>query len=85
MSNDTPWPVLKDGMVRLRFTGGHLSGAVLDLPTSLSDISPGQLVITPAGVYDRDDDYRPIRQARILRRPGSTRPVHTPAIRSDYV
>ncbi|MBP2371880.1 hypothetical protein [Pseudonocardia parietis] len=40
-------------LVRVRFTGGSLAGAVLELPVALAAPHPGQLLLTASGgVYD---------------------------------
>lgn len=86
MIQDALWPTVTQGMVRVRFTGGDLSGAVIDLPETLADTRPGQLILAEScGIYDRADDCRPVRSARVLRAPASSRPVSTAAVCSSYL
>lgn len=62
---DRPTP----GLCRVRFQGGPLSGAVLDLPEELADSDPGRLVVTDgATVFDRLRSRR-VAEARIVSLP----------------
>lgn len=62
---DLPAP----GLCRVRFQGGPLSGAVLDLPEELADSEPGRLVVTDGGaVFDRVRSRR-VTAARIVSLP----------------
>ncbi len=73
-------------LVRVRFTGGPLAGAVVDLPAELADPRPGQLLLTGSGgVYDRHHRYRRVEHARVLRPPFTERAIRTIDPRPDTV
>ena len=73
-------------LVRVRFTGGPLAGAVVELPAELADPRPGQLLITGSGgVYDRHHRYRRVDHARVLRPPSAERAIRTVNPRPDTV
>lgn len=73
-------------LVRVRFTGGSLAGAVLELPVELAAPRPGQLLLTASGgVYDRHRNGRRVAHARVLHPPYSTRSIRTIAPRPDTV
>lgn len=73
-------------LVRVRFTGGPLAGAVVELPVELADPHPGQLLLTASGgVYDRHRNWRRVEHARVLRPPFSARGIRTLDPRPDTV
>ncbi len=72
-------------LVRVWFTGGPLSGAVVELPAAFADPRPGQLLITDCGVYDRHHSCRRVEHARVLRPPFTERAIRTINPRPDTV
>lgn len=63
-----------DGLCRVRFVGGPLSGATLDLPLDLVDALPGQIVVTADGTVFDCDRSRPVPGARVIEQPACDRP-----------
>lgn len=54
---------------RIRYRGGPLNGALLELPASYRDRHPSDLRVTPAGaVFDRVKGYT-ISSARVIEPP----------------
>lgn len=64
-------------LVRLRFRGGPLAGAVLDLPADVAELADLRLIVAGERVYDRRDNYRQIPAARVIRAPASSRAIVT--------
>lgn len=55
--------------VRVRFRGGNLDGAELELPPRLSDPNPGQLTVTAGGVVFDRHRRMAVSSARVLQYP----------------
>lgn len=73
-------------LVRVRFTGGPLAGAVVELPVELADPHPDQLLLTASGgVYDRHRNGCRVEHARVLHPPFSARGIRTIDPRPDTV
>jgi hypothetical protein len=67
---------LPDRVEIVRFTGGELSGLVVEAPSELAERLPGmKLTVTAAGqLYDLVGQCR-LREARVIARPGEQPPA----------